>query len=317
MSALSQEFRAMWLDGIHAITGTPEKSIVGLIGDKSYQIYSPATSNAVTLQFSDMSKVASAYAFDARRFSMAAMETMAGLSRPASLPKSTGWLIVESYYGAFFAAHSLLRLSGLNFTQLERAATKSINDISALFGMQDSPLEQGMFYGVVDHAGKALRIVKSSDHSHEGLWARFLELLSDAALTIGRNAPSSSVQSSLSKIIELKGLLTDGGKLSKGNWLSQIRNGVTYRHEFSAWYPYNAQPPYFSILDTRLTEWKVDIDEISLWPQNGRDIQRFLEACLALVSLCREVCLDMSSRCPEGRSFQDTGAVSLLRRLGV
>ncbi|MEQ1766242.1 MAG: hypothetical protein ABL859_02330, partial [Methylotenera sp.] len=192
MSALCQEFRAMWLDGIHAITGMPERSVVGLIGDKSYQIYSPATSNAVTLQFSDMSKVASAYAFDARRFSMAAMETMVGLSRPASLPKSTGWLIVEAYYGAFFAAHALLRLSGRSFTQLERAATRSINEISDLFGMQTSPLEQGMFYGVVDHAGKTLRIVKSMDQSHEGLWVRFLELLSDSALIIGGNAPSAS-----------------------------------------------------------------------------------------------------------------------------
>lgn len=315
MSALGQEFRVMWLDGIHAVTGTPAKSLVGLVGDKGYQIYSAATSNAATLVFPDMSHVTSAYAFDARRFSMAAMETMAGLSRPISLPKSTGWLIVEAYYGAFFAAHSLLRLSGRSFTQLEKAATKSVNEVSDLFGVQISPIEQGMFYGLVDYANHALTLVKVADQSHEGLWAKFLDLLADAADEIGRNAPSASVQASIAKLIELRNLLTDNGRLSKGNWLSQVRNSVTYRHEFSAWYPYQAQPHYFSMLDARLADWRLDIDQINLWPQNGRDIQRFMEACLALVSLCREVCLDMSSRCPAGKSFQDFGAVGLLRRV--
>lgn len=315
MSALSQEFRAMWFDGIHAVTGTPQMSLVGLLGSKNYQIFSPATSNSVTLTFSDMSHVVNAYAYDARRFSMAAVETMAGLSRPARLPKSTAWLVVEAYYGAFFSAHCLLRLCGRTFTQFERPVTKSVDEVSDLFGMQVAPIDQGMFYGFVDHTRRSLTFVKVSDQSHEGLWAKFLQLLADASVEIARNASSSSVQSSIAKIIELQALLTDGGRLSKGNWLSQIRNRVTYRHEFSAWYPYQSQPQYFSALDGRLQDWKIDVDSITLWPQTGRDIQRFLEACLVLASLCREICLDMAVRCPAGKSFQDAGAVGLLRRV--
>ena len=46
MSALTEEFRALWLPGLNKVIGNPPRGIVGLLAGLKYQIYSPITTTS-------------------------------------------------------------------------------------------------------------------------------------------------------------------------------------------------------------------------------------------------------------------------------
>jgi hypothetical protein len=249
--------------------------------------------------------------------SCAALETVEGIAPSASLPKSLGWLMVRSYYGAFFAAHALGRSLGRSVTQFDRPAINAIENVASIFNSLPSGvgLSRGTFVCVADSDHKTLTLKKSkADGSHHALWADFVLLVRDTANRL-LNESSSNAQRAAAKLTELQAALTDSGQSPDGNWLSTMRNKVNYQHAFGAWYPYQERARYYDGLYAKISCWRGNSDQLSIWPQEGREVQRFIETCAALIALCREVTADMTRRCPKGKSFLHYASAGLLRYL--
>src|ERR1035441_8432610 len=112
MSIFDDITRPFWLAGLNQVSGPQLKGIGGLICDEEYQIYSPITPTSFVLSFTDAEPFLSAFAGDINRIGSASFESALGIVKSSALPKSTAWLVIQTYYSAFFSAHALLRILG-------------------------------------------------------------------------------------------------------------------------------------------------------------------------------------------------------------
>ena len=95
------------------ITGRQSSGFCNWIVDGNYQIYTDIKPASFTLDISSVSKssLLKAFAFDCNRMAAASFESMQLIGKNELLPKSTAWLVIQSYYSAFFAAHSIFFLA--------------------------------------------------------------------------------------------------------------------------------------------------------------------------------------------------------------
>ena len=321
MSEVCDAIRPFWLTGIHKVSGHQERGLIGLFADQNFQIYTPISPTTAELHFADWEQVVKAFAADIARMSTASLETVEGITQSKLLPKGAGWLFVRAYYSAFFATHALERMLGRSLTQLDASTTNAIDTVASIFGMlTNGHLERGLYVCVADGKRKILKINKvvSDSGPHEALWGDFTNLLRQVTTEI-LSQPSNSLanQRVVVKFSDLQTALTDGGAFGKGNWLSSMRNRVNYQHAFGAWFPYRERAAYYDQLFEIINTWSKDPDALSIWPQPGRDMQRFIETCVMIVAMCRELCMDMARRCPIGMSFHKFASISLIDRLGL
>ena len=322
MSALSDAIRQSWLSGINEVTGNIDERLTSWISNQNYQIYSDLTQDSFNLYVSDTLPILSAFASDCNRMAIAAFESIQGIQPNLEFPKSIGWLVIRLYYSAFYSAHAILRLMGTNLTQLEFEQTSSINKIGDLFGyLKDDKVTRGFYECKFDVNSKKLignKLNLSSGGSHEALWKIFhdnLREISNKVLTApGLTVDRQQASNIISDICENLSYGPCGGNK---NWLSFIRNKVTYKHEYGIWFPYREYARYYSRLFNILYSWQSDPIEIKFYKQPGRDLQRFLETCCTVIGLLKTTVIDMSSRCPNGKSFLSFGSLAFLKRAKV
>jgi hypothetical protein len=308
------------LPGLNNVTGRQIKEISGWICDEEFQVYSPVGQDAFTLFVDHKGPLLNGYAAEITRISSAAFETIASIARIDPFKKSTAWLIIKTYYAAFFAAHSIMRMLGISCSPIGRAQLKSIDKIASAYGypVQYSP-RGGLYKMAFDTVGKQLNgsYIKSiSSGPHEAFWNLFHdrlkklieEILVEATLTTEEQQQAST------KIEEILFNLSFGGA-PRANWLSMVRNAVNYGQETSTWYPYQNRRKYFDELFSYVSEWRLDSSGIDLASHDDRDLRRFQATCNFLVSMCRELNQEMAKRCSAGRSFHDLGCLAFLNLL--
>ncbi len=314
MSLLSEMTRPYWLPRLNAITDVRRSSVRNWIAAGEYQIYSPLQVDSIALAFQEISPVATAYAGDIVRMSVAAFESVEGISPSSRLPRSTAWLLVRAYYSAFFAAHCVLRIFGRSCTQLDGEAIGAIHAIADLFDQRaETTLSRGLYRTLVDTDGKVVRLTRLSvadGGSHTVLWSEFSALLRHLSDRILEDTATRPGQAVSAKLVEIQNALL--GFSNTTGWLSVIRNRVNYQHEYGAWFPYRERVPYYDGLFDILERWRADPMELSFSTDKGRELQRFLEAIVVVLGLCRAIIEDMSSRAPAGRSFHRHGFNALI-----
>jgi hypothetical protein len=133
MSYASEALRRHWLPNIQTVVGRPQKGFGPYLLDQNYQVYNRPTAQRVELFFSDASPVLSAFAFDITRFASAAVESVVDTRQNPVFNKSTAWLLIRSYYAAFFAAHAISRMLGISFTRFETTHCNSVLKVARLF----------------------------------------------------------------------------------------------------------------------------------------------------------------------------------------
>src|SRR5262249_2362372 len=160
---------------------------------------------------------------------------------------STAWIVIRSYYAAFFAAHSILRMLGLTISQLEAGHLRSIEHVALLYGASIvRQMEPGSYQCVYDPAARTLLCTRVRLRPHDALWRLFYDTLGKlTAAVLSRSKASASGQLVVAKLDELQGCLRGGKATTVGNWLAQIRNRANYRQEFGIWFPYSAREPYY------------------------------------------------------------------------
>jgi hypothetical protein len=317
MSIIAGTLRAFWTPGLNAVTGNVTKGVSAWILDEDYQIYTPLQANHFILSFPTPNQFLAAIAADVNRCAAAAIESVSQATKDEKLPRSVAWLVIRSYYASFFAAHAISRMLGMTVLQLEKAQASSLNRIAGAFGMLNGKtISPGYYSCSYDHLARDLKCVPIDARlggAHQMFWHSFhslIQKLSNDAINsgTGRAADNQLVSSKLSDLAEN---LSYNSTLH-GNWLSNMRNSVNYRHRFGAWYPYSGQPAYFSTLFDRSRLWLSDPMSIDLANHGDKDLRRFLATCSFLIATCRSLVREMGNRCPEGKSFHLYGSIMLL-----
>jgi len=314
MSILEDIARPFWLVGLNEVSGPQLKGIGGLICDEKYQIYSRITPTSFELSFTDSVPVLNAFAGDINRIGSASLETALSILKSSVFPKSTAWLVIQTYYSAFFAAHALLRILGESCTHLEREQVNSLTRVGRLFGtLPHLPISGGLYHLKCDPIAKTISGTALQGSAHEIFWKVFharVQRLSNDVVNV-TTAPLANRQLASARLSELADNLSFRSAPS-GRWLSTVRNAVNYSQKHATWYPYSGHEKYYSQLFEKTGEWTGDPLELDLSSYGDKDLRRFQVTCNCIVGAFKTLVADMAYRCTTGRSFHHFGALACL-----
>jgi hypothetical protein len=317
MSLLTTSIRPFWVPSLNLVAGRVEKGLSGWLSDSEFQIYSQIEPDSFVTHLALRDSLIAAFAADVNRCAMAAFESAFQIDPTQNFPKSLGWLVIKSYYAAFFAAHSLLRVLGTAFVQVDRKQAGAITRIADLFGVSNGvSVTAGYYKCIYDTSSNELECEKVNPAGggvHEVFWSVVLDHVKSltAAVLSSKSGLAADNQLVAAKLIELADNLSYSS-FAKGNWLSHVRNIVNYNHRFGVWYPYSGQATYVKNLFKSRDSWLRDPMTINLVSYGDHDLLRFQQTCNFFVGACREIAWDMFERCPSGKSFLFFGSVALL-----
>lgn len=320
MSVLADSLRQFWLPGLNTVSGKLSKGLQAWLLSQSYQIYVPVSPACFEVTVTPWADLLEAYAFDCGRMSAAAIESMEGVEPHPRLGKASAWMIIRSYYSAFYAIHAIMRMFGVSCTSLEAKHASAVNQIATLFGCgMSTGISGGLFRCEYIHATSSMRctsLAASGGGVHEQTWRVFVGLikeLRDRLLAPNAVGLTANLQLAAQRLEDVEMFLSRKG-CNSGNWLSMVRNRTNYNLDFSAWFPYPNQPKYYAQLaNVAKTTWRTDSDNVAFGGVVDKDLRLFLEVCGFLVSLCREMAEDMATRCPQGTSFLNFGAIPFMQ----
>lgn len=302
-----------WIGDVEHISGKQTADIRHYLLTGLHTPNDPFSQGGAALYFTDRDVVNGCYASDINRFASASFETIQGIHKDQRLPKSLSWPLIRLYYAAFFSAHALIRLHGRSLTQLDGVLCTRLNHIAIAYGtFNESPLLKGLYRIVLNQSVMRIELKKATENSHEALWLNFGETLKPVAQRLLSNAITSEEQDFSLKLVDLLSVLSDGGRMPNYNWLSYMRNSINYRQEHSVWHPYVTQPKYYSGLNDIINRWVSHPNDLTFWPDSDRNVQRFVESCVFIVSLCRQCCDEIGKNSPGRRSFLKYKALSIV-----
>lgn len=218
------------------------------------------------LRLNNDSKINISISNDINRFALSAIESVENVVYNEKLSKSASWNTIKLYYASFFSVHSIMRLFGWSFIQLEHQHLRKITEIANATNMNNAniKLENGFYLAKYNNKLKTIEFIKKND-SHKDTWSSFKELLQFIKDDIQNNHKiiNSDKIDIITFIDNLNHVLSKDGNTA-GNWLSSIRNKVNYQHSFGTWFPYGKEN-YSKLLKDRNFDWKRDIDTFNLF----------------------------------------------------
>lgn len=306
--------RPLWLPGLSEVGGTPMGRLSEWVGNGQYYFDRPTGPFSAIFVLQPGSSLQEIFAAEMSRFSSAAIETSSGVTQ-SRMPKSTAWLFIQTYYAAFYAAHCILRAVGVSATNLRTKDCRQADVVANALGYSNAPLNAAQFRCEYLANNGLLECTKAGGNGiHEQFWRIFHSFLQKSSTQILQltNLQASEAQGVFSKLDQLQYVLRLHGHTG-GNWLSAVRNEVTYVHQHKAWFPYGRTRADCNRLFAIQREWQKNPDDIQLAPQ-ASDLETFMLACAFLVSLSVAIVKDMAFRSPSGRSFLTSGPIKLLNQ---
>lgn len=308
--------RPLWLPAIAGVSGVPGGRISEWVGEGQYYFDRPVGPASASFVLTPGAELVDIFAAEMSRFLSAAIETSVGITQPG-MPKSTAWLFIQTYYAAFYAAHSLMRSVGISASNFKVSECQRADTVAAALGFLSAPLNAAQFRcEYVSVAGRLECTKANGSGVHEQFWRVFDGFLQNAMTRVLQNASLGAADSQdiFSRLEALRSVLTSSGHGAAGNWLSTIRNDVTYKQLHKAWFPYGRSRADCDRLFALQKQWRKAPDEIHLQPPNVIDAERFVLTCAFLVSLAIAVTKDMAARSPSGASFLSGGPLKLLNQ---
>ena len=301
--ALESSLRLTWASGITNGRGSRELTTLKMFSPKLSTVLS-VTTDSVSMYICKKQLSIDFMCHEADRFASAAFESLLVDARFDRNPRSTAWMLIKGYYAAFFAVHSLLRISGLACTRIGPETAASINREIALL-LPGSPSVLGGLYLLSLHNNgveiNCQRLDSGKSGSHESLWSllpTFLDNIESKVLIHG-TAPEEDGRM-VSAINDFKTLITKkGGPI----WFTQVRNRVNYSHEYGVWFPYIKSTTDYDRIKLRLDTWRGPPDE-TLSGMGADELIQFASACAFLVSLCSTTVKDLTFRSAVGSPFR-------------
>lgn len=312
MAASVELFRAYTIPGFHEIRSRDLSTFKAWVTNSKFKISQNKTKTAFVLDVYNKKDLVSALAFDINRMASASFESIIGIAKEQRFPRSVGWLTIRLYYSAYFSAHVILRFFGVSCTMLDAAQTRAIDKVYTLYGFDLAGCSTNSAYYSCHYDTQSNRIYGSQlANTHQDVWMVFYKLLEGLADRI----PSSDFlqtdrQEALLFVLGLRERLSKRNVIASGHWLSMVRNDVNYALGMGAWFPYSGSSGDHDNILRLVTSWSSQPPELNLGSISDKDSVIFVEACLAIVSLARELVVDVDSI--EPKSFLANGAIKCL-----
>lgn len=311
--ALEQFWSAEWYN----ITTKPKNGLCNWILENKFEINSPPTSSDnFTLHFNKSFSPILGLAFDCNRFSTAAIETynIFNLAPHKALTKSTGWLAIQSYYAAFYAAHALLRIFGHSNTLLNPPEITLINKMMGLYFSPTTNVVGGYYSITLNEDLKQVQFKRAiNTRPHHQLWKDFCSLFDQFIFSL---STTGSIRHQR-PMLQLQSLVNNLRYKNKdGTWLSQVREDINYRHDHDAWFSYNTiKDAYIANINRIIGDIKLNSLDIDLDGSPKNEVLRFFLTTNYIVSLCCEIITHMDSIHPSRKTLHDYGPLILMRLL--
>mgnify|MGYP001454459478 CR=1 FL=1 len=315
MSILVDILRAHIVPGLTNVEVIPQMTYRGWIAKKSYKMTTPLQSKDFVLDVYSHEQLLVPYAYDINRMAASSFESMHGISPETGLPKSVGWLIIRSYYSAYYAMHAILRLFGVSCSQFDANESRAVTDTARMFSLQNGNTAASGYYKCKYDVHTSKVYCKQLSNTHQDVWKSFYELIDELATKV---SSSDFRKKDRDYVIEYLFQLREGlsfrKTLNSGNWLSKVRNEVNYTHSMGAWFPYSNAPDEHEKM-FRLTQmWKQPpSEEIIKSHLTQCDQLLFVSTCVSIVSLCHALLSDLHSI--NKNVFLKYGAIRLANQL--
>lgn len=330
-------FRHLYCSRLNTIERVHEYGLrTWLLLDDGFIPTLESSSGALELQLYDGNIPLACLAKDINRLSCAAVETLSEIRESEASKKFIAWQLVQTYYAAFYAAHSTLKICSFGLTQIDSNTFQNIRKKANLYGISLPQMKAGMYCVDFDSNVSKIKIYNISryDDSHRGLWQRYIDLIKtlcgthirtnsigsdcirirngdeDAIHSIYSHLPITDSEIIVSRLEAIKDLLNKHGD---GNWLSTFRNNLNYNHGYGVWFPYTQhQNEYLRVLEKREL-FKTDPLDNQFDFAHDFEIMQFYKCCHLIVSINRELIEDLGNRNSQNKSFLKNGVLHLLK----
>lgn len=306
--------RSLWLKDLHKHPGGMKKDFKKWVASGIYRINSINGQSEISLSVLDIEPFIDSIAYDIARFSCASIESLEGINETINFPKSTAWTAIRFYYSAYYAAHSIIRVFGLVFSQLDDSSIRTLNQYAnSIYGITTTLKNSGNYQGQFDPTSGQLKLIYKKD-SHRDLWKAFVTLLKRLSSDVLQvNGLTKEKQSLSASLINLVDALEKNGVHQGGNWLSSYRNEINYRHEHGAWFPYSKDSIRFNEIKKFLSPWRQKMESFDLLLSEKNEIKKFYATCFSVNMLCRCLIDDLSSTAPNN-NIQNSMAIAFRKR---
>lgn len=196
------------------------------------------SNNIIELQPVPLETYDIALANDILRNGYLCAETIHNLRGIPNTNRTAAWLAVKTYYAAFFAAHTFMRIFGQTCSYLDNNVTHICNrHIKKYAGNQYCKINAGL--------NKTSRIKKDRicitplRDSHKDTWSILIELIDILMDKISNTSyPQSDKTECISHLISLKNSIYLGDTTRPIPWaMSELRNNINYRGGYRIWHP--------------------------------------------------------------------------------
>lgn len=307
--AITDALRLAWMPDIHRCGGARSYTTHRLLRP---QVVTPSSGpwlGGFRLYVANPRDAMQYFGHEADRFATAAFESMLINERSANYPRSVGWLLIRSYYAAFFSVHALLRVHGWACTRLSPADTLMLErQFKSLYNAAP-PLHAGLYMMKSGSAGVDLDLQHmqlKNGGSHEALWGLLPGFISELG--------SCSVTGAQTDHQDLIGVLSDFetlvNKFGGPAWFTRMRNEVNYSHARGTWFPYEKATTDFYRLANHIDGW-LTVDRPALAAIEGDELEVFASACAFLLTLCKLTFKDLARRSKPNSTFRRSSGLLL------
>lgn len=305
--------RPFWVNGLSDISINPALSLKAWLIEERYIVGSIAN-KIIEINTSDINEVVSAFASDIDRFSAASLETTPGIFNDQEIGASRAWPLIREYYAAFYAANAFIRIFGRSVSRLEQGEIRALRRVASASGMENaSDISEALYLLELDVLGRRIIAKPLGRGPHEDMWTVFENTVSNLQAAVLLSSVGTTVDRQ--EIFQFLQVIRDiiNSSTGRGNWLSTVRNNVTYRHEYGAWYPHGKGRHWQNIdamcrlISSNPLTWYADTET--------KPIVRFTKGCVLIVSMLTEIIRDIARRHPTNKSFLNDRSIPILSQL--
>lgn len=295
MSIAIDVLRAHIMPGLTGIEAIPQLTYRGWIAKKSYRMSLPFKSKEFTLDVYSHDEILLPYAFDINRMAASAFESIHGITPDNGLPKSTGWLVIRSYYSSYFAMQAILRIFGISCSQFDSNEAKAVTDVANIYSLQNGYTASTGYYVCTYDVLTSKAHCKHLNNTHQDVWKIFYELLEKLATKVSiSDFLKKDRDAVIQYLFKLREGLSHRNTLTSGSWLSKVRNEVNYTHSMGAWYPYQNSVNEHDKMFRITRSWnKVPTQDTIHSELSSCDQLLFVSTCVSIVSLCHALLSDI------------------------
>lgn len=296
--------RPLWLAGITECKGARKVTTESFLRARIAHVNNQPTSGKFTLFVSNQTKIAEYFSHEADRFSSAAFESLIVEATRGEYPRSIGWLLIRSYYSAFFAFHSIMRLHGWACTRLSKEISSMLDKEAKRYFPQGDQIQAGLYLVKASSRNPELSLECLNNNkagTHEMLWALLFDFMAELTnIALDHPADEEASQELVASVSQFRTLLIrHGGPF----WLTQVRNRVNYSHDYGAWHPYVRSTCNVERIVDVLDRWRGD-PSLVLSTGTSDELLQFCEACTFVVSLCSTTMKDLVFRSKTNSPFR-------------